>query len=156
MTLRPLLACTLLLLPLAACAPRRIPGTEIRDTDETRAILGVMENYRRALEARDAAAIQAMVDPGFRDNAGTEDPSDDLTYDSLMRELPARLKKFDDVHLEFTVKRIDVEGAKAQAVYLWNARYRMPHLNNKPQQDSELEVMVFNRTGNGWKILSGI
>jgi SnoaL-like domain len=155
MTFRPLVALALLLLP-AACTPKRIPGTDIRDTEETRAILGVMENYRRALEARDAAAIQGMVDRNFRDNAGTVEPEDDLTYDSLMRELPSRLAKFDDVKLEFTVKRIDVQGATAQAVYLWNARYRMPRVNNKPQLDSELEVMVLNRTGEGWKILSGI
>ncbi|HET9449872.1 MAG TPA: nuclear transport factor 2 family protein [Aggregicoccus sp.] len=155
MTLRPLVACALLLLPLA-CAPKRIPGTEIRDDEETRAILNVMELYRRALEARDAKAIQGLVDRNFRDNAGTETPEDDLTYESLMRELPARLAKFEDVKLEFTVKRIEVEGATAQAVYFWNARYRMPKLNNKPQLDSELEVMVFQRTGEGWKILSGI
>jgi hypothetical protein len=155
MTLRPLVACALLLLPLA-CAPKRIPGTEIRDNAETRAILNVMESYRRALEARDAGAIQGLVDKNFRDNAGTETPEDDLTYDSLMRELPGRLAKFEDVKLDFTIKRIDVQGATAQAVYFWNARYRMPKLNNKPQLDSELEVMVFSRTGEGWKILSGI
>jgi ketosteroid isomerase-like protein len=154
MTLRPL-ALALLLLPVA-CAAKRIPGTDIQDTEDTRAILGVMENYRRALEARDAAAIQAMVDRNFRDNAGTVEPEDDLTYESLMRELPARLAKFDDVKLEFNVKRIDVQGATAQAVYLWNARYRMPRINNKPQLESELEVMVFNRAGDGWKIVSGI
>jgi ketosteroid isomerase-like protein len=155
MTLRPLVACALLLLPLA-CAPKRIPGTEIRDTAETRAILDVMESYRRALEARDAAAIQALVHRDFRDNAGTDTPDDDLTYESLMQELPARLAKFSDVKLEFTIKRIDEKGDTAQAVYFWNARYRMPKLNNKPQLDSELEVMVFKRTGEGWKILSGI
>jgi ketosteroid isomerase-like protein len=154
MTFRPL-ALALLLLPVA-CAAKRIPGTDIQDTEDTRAILGVMENYRRALEARDAAAIQAMVDRNFRDNAGTVEPEDDLTYESLMRELPARLAKFDDVKLEFNVKRIDVQGATAQAVYLWNARYRMPRINNKPQLESELEVMVFNRAGDGWKIVSGI
>ena len=155
MTFRPLVACALLLLPLG-CAPKTLPGTEIRDNADTRAILNVMESYRRALEARDAAAIQALVDRNFSDNAGTEMPEDDLTYASLMKELPARLAKFQDVKLEFTIKRIEIEGATAQAVYYWNARYRMPKLNSKPQLDSELEVMVFNRTGEGWKILSGI
>jgi ketosteroid isomerase-like protein len=156
MTFRPLIAAALLLLPAAGCAPRRIPGTEIRDTQETRAILAVMESYRRALEARDAAAIQGLVDRGFRDNAGTPDPEDDLTYDSLMKELPGRLAKLSDVRLDFTIKRIEVTGATAQAVYFWNARYRMPKLNSKPQLDSELEVMQFNRAGDGWKIVSGI
>jgi ketosteroid isomerase-like protein len=156
MTFRPLIAAALLLLPAAGCTPRRIPGTEIRDTQETRAILAVMESYRRALEARDAAAIQGLVDRGFRDNAGTPDPEDDLTYDSLMKELPGRLAKLSDVRLDFTIKRIEVTGATAQAVYFWNARYRMPKLNSKPQLDSELEVMEFNRAGDGWKIVSGI
>ena len=38
---------------LAACGARRIPGTDIDDTDDTRAILQVMEKYRSAVEARD-------------------------------------------------------------------------------------------------------
>lgn len=156
MTFRSLIPCALLLLPAVACAPKRIPGTEIRDTEETRSILRVMESYRRALEARDAAAIQGLVDRDFRDNAGTPEPDDDLTYDSLMKELPARLAKLSDVRLDFTIKRIEVRGATAQAVYFWNARYRMPKLNSKPLLDSELEVMEFNRAGDGWKIVSGI
>ncbi|MFY0530079.1 hypothetical protein ACN28I_45245 [Archangium gephyra] len=89
MNVRPLLVCALLV--FAACTPRNIPGTQIPDTEDTRAVLNVMEQYRAAVEARDAKAIQGLVSKSFRDNSGTEDPADDLTYQNLTQELPGPL-----------------------------------------------------------------
>ena len=80
----------LLFIPLlltAACASKRIPGTELEDTDDTRAILAVMERYRSALEAKDAKAIQGLVSEAFREDGGTETPDDDLTYANLGEHL---------------------------------------------------------------------
>jgi len=51
---------TLLLLALfavAGCGPHRIPGTDLEDTGDTRAIIDVISKYNSALEARDANAI---------------------------------------------------------------------------------------------------
>ncbi|RKH58534.1 nuclear transport factor 2 family protein [Corallococcus llansteffanensis] len=143
---------------LAACAPKRIPGTELQDTDDTRAILGVMERYRAALEARDAKAIQALVSPKFRDDGGTEDVSDDLTAENLGAHMQALFQKVQNPKVEINVRRVEIgEGEEvAAAIYYWNASWRMPGLNARPQQDSELEQMVFQKVDNEWKILSGI
>lgn len=155
MSLRPALALSFVL-ALAACGPRYIRGTQIEDTDDTRAILQLMERYRAALEARDARGIQALLAPGFRDDAGTEDPSDDLTAQNAGTLLPQRLSKLADVHVELDVRRVEVSGEDAQAIYYWKAQYKLPRLNPKPQSESELEQMVFQRVGGTWKILSGI
>jgi ketosteroid isomerase-like protein len=144
---------------LAACAPKRIPGTELEDTDDTRAILAVMERYRAALEARDAKAIQALVSPKFKDDGGTaEDPSDDLTAATLEPHLQALFQKLQNPKVDFNVRRVEVREDEdvARAIYYWNASWRMPGLNARPQQDSELEQMLFQKVDGEWKILSGI
>jgi hypothetical protein len=44
----------------------------------------------------------------------------------------------------------------ATAIYYWNASWRMPGLNARPQKESELEQMILRKEDNEWKILSGI
>ncbi|MBU8894928.1 DUF4440 domain-containing protein [Corallococcus sp. H22C18031201] len=143
---------------LAACAPKRIPGTNISDTSETRAILQEMERYRAALEALDAKAIVALVSPKFHDDAGTEDPEDDLTYANLQPHLQALFQKIKDPKVEMNVRRVEFNdaGDVAAAVYYWKASWRLPGLTPRADQDSELKQMVFQRVDGQWKIVSGI
>ena len=157
MNFRPLLVLSVLCL-VAACAPRRIPGTEIPDTDDTRAILAVMDRYRAGVEGRNAQAIQALVSKDFREDAGTETPDDDLTAANLPEHLAHLFERLDSPKVEINVRRVSVdeETDTATAIYYWNASWRMPGLNTKPQQDSELEQMVLRKEDGQWRILSGI
>ncbi|MCP3141342.1 DUF4440 domain-containing protein [Pyxidicoccus xibeiensis] len=142
---------------LAGCATKRIPGTDIDDTSDTRAILQVMENYRAAVEARDAPAIQSLVSKDFREDAGTPgEPEDDLTAANLTPYLESLFKQLQSPRVELDVRRVQVSDDVAAAVYYWKASWRMPTLNQRPQRESELEQMVFRREGGGWKIVSGI
>jgi ketosteroid isomerase-like protein len=154
MTLRAFLIIPLLL--AAACAPRRIPGSDIADTDDNRAILAVMERYRSALEAKDAKAIKALVAETFREDAGTESPDDDLTYHNLDEHLANLFARLDNPKVEMSVRRVDVQGEVATAIYYWNASWRLPSLTSRPQSDAELEQMVFHKIKGEWKIVSGI
>jgi hypothetical protein len=155
MNVRPLLVCALLV--PAACAPRNIPGTQLPDTQDSRAILDVMERYRSALEARDAKALQGLVSKSFRDNGGTEDPQDDLTYDNLPQALPALFSRMESPRVEMDIRRVDVKpNGSASVIYYWNASWKMPGLLEKAQRDSELEQMVLQKEGGDWKIVSGI
>jgi ketosteroid isomerase-like protein len=154
MTFRALLVIPLLL--ASACASRRIPGTEIADTDDSRAILAIMERYRAALEAKDAKAIQSLVAEDFREDGGTESPDDDLTYANLPEHMSALFQKLDKPKVEISVRRLDIQEDGATAIYYWNASWRMPTLTSRPQSDSELEQMVLKRVKDEWKIVSGI
>src|SRR5687767_15805614 len=129
MTFRALLAVPLLL--AAACAPRRIPGTEIADNDDSRAILAIMERYRTALEARDAKAIQALVAEDFREDGGTESPEDDLTYANLPAHLSNLFQRLDNPKVELSVRRVEIDDENATAIYFWNASWRMPSLTSR-------------------------
>ncbi|HEX8824938.1 MAG TPA: DUF4440 domain-containing protein [Archangium sp.] len=155
MNVRLLLASAVLLLA-AACAPRNIPGTQIPDTDDSRAILKVMEQYRVAIEARDARAIQQLVSKSFRDNAGTEDPEDDLTYDNLPQALPALLSRLESPRVDLDIRQVDLKkNGVATVIYYWNASWRVPGLLDRPQRESELEQMHLQKEDNQWRIVSG-
>jgi ketosteroid isomerase-like protein len=154
MTFRALLVLPLLL--TVACSSKRIPGTELEDTDDTRAILAVMERYRTALEAKDAKAIQGLVSQDFREDAGTESPDDDLTYANLDEHLANLFQALDNPKVELSVRRVTVQDEAATAIYYWNASWKMPSLTTRGQNDSELEQMLFQKVDGQWKILSGI
>ncbi len=154
MTLRALLFIPLLL--TVACASKRIPGTELEDTDDTRAILAVMERYRSALEAKDAKAIQALVAESFREDGGTETPDDDLTYANLGEHLGNLFQALDNPKVELNVRRVNIQDEVATAIYYWNATWKMPSLTSRGQNDSELEQMVLQKVDGQWKIVSGI
>ena len=154
MNVRPLLVCALLV--FAACTPRNIPGTQIPDTEDARAILNVMERFRAALEAKDAKALQGLVSKSFRDNSGTEDPEDDLTYDNLPQALPALFGRIEAPKVDMDIRQVEVKkNGVATVIYYWNATWRAPALLDKPQRDSELEQMVLQKEGGKWLIVSG-
>jgi ketosteroid isomerase-like protein len=149
---------TLSLTLVASCAARHIPGTEIDDNDDTRAILKVMEAYRAAVEARDAQGVMRLVSTSFKDDGGTSCPEDRVYYSDLEKRLPVELAKLDDVRLELSVRKIEIfsQTSTASAVYTYNLTFRMPRLNSKPQSESEIKQMWFKRDNGQWKISSGI
>lgn len=157
MNLRPLLALSVLCL-VTACAARHIPGTDIIDTDDTRAILSVMDRYRAGIEGRNAQMILDLVSKDFREDAGTETPEDDLTAANLPEHLNHLFERLESPRVELNVRRvnIDEETGLATAIYYWNASWRLPGLNTRPQTDSELEQMVLRKEDGQWKILSGM
>ena len=141
------------LLAVLACGPHRIPGTDLEDTGDTRAIIDVITHYNAALEARDANRILALVDPDFRDNAGTLTPEDDIDVQKLRTVLPQRLAKLQDVAVRMEIKTIDVKGERASVVYTWVSQFK---LGGKQLSESDIKRMELKREADGWKILSGI
>ena len=143
----------LVLLALAGCGAKRIPGTDLEDTGDTRAIIDVIARYNAALEARDAAGILAVVDPAFYDDAGTLIPDDDIDIQRLKTIIPQRLARLSDVAVRIDIKTIDVKGDKASVVYTWVSVYK---LAGKTLTESDIKRMALKRESDGWKILSGI
>ena len=56
----------------AACGPKRIGDTDIVDSTYARAVLGVVDDYRKAAERRDADAVLAVVFPLQGDAKGRQ------------------------------------------------------------------------------------
>ncbi len=149
-------ALLLLLAALAAtgCMPRLIPGTELEDTDDNHRVLGLIEEYRRATEARDAGAVFSLVAGGFYDDAGTADTGDDLDaaglHKRLQKEWANRVKQ---TRLEIQVKKIFVEGDTARVRFFYTLRYQV---GEEWKQELDAKEMLLKREGGVWKILSGV
>ena len=143
----------ILLAATLGCGPHRIPGTDLEDTGDTRAIIETIARYNSSLEARDASGILGLVDPSFRDNAGTLTPDDDIDIQKLRTVLPQRLAKLQDVAVRIEIKTIDVKGDRAGVVYTWVSQFK---LNNKSMTESDIKRMELKRGADGWKILSGL
>lgn len=141
---------------LVGCTPRRIPGTQILETDDNLEIIEVMKKYRQAVENRDADAIVALASTSFRDEGGTPTPEDDLTYDTLGPALRERFGRLDYVDLDMEVRTIEVMDDVAQAVYYYTLRFTAPGLTDKSQSASDIKKMYFKREDGRWRIVSGI
>lgn len=142
-----------------------IPGTEIPDTDDNRQIVAVLERYRTAFVSRDAAAVLSTAHPTYYDHAGTDDPSDDVTYNELGSLLRRRLSQLDSIR--FTIDYLEVQGAGDRAVVrVWiDASYRFkPLLDSfgeprsaptfaRVMDHAEFELV---REGENWLIVRGL
>ncbi len=151
------IACLAAALAAAGCSPKRMPGTNIDDTPDTRAIVGTIDAYRQAAERRDADAVLSLVSKKYYDDAGTPDPSDDIDYDQLQRRLVADYAKLAAVRLEINVNRIDVSDDRASAYVFYDARYRIRTKGGEvPKQASDVQRMQFIREDGTWKFVSGL
>ena len=144
------------LLLAAGCGHRRIPGTDIEETADNKAIVGVMQGYRSALEHKDAAAIVKLLAPDFRDNGGTATPADDLTPENVQQLLTERFSKVQNLTLDMELRKIEIQDGAAVATYFYTEHYQIPTLTSRAQTESDLKQMTLVKVKGQWKIASGI
>lgn len=153
------IALLLLLAVATGCAPRKIPGTDLDDTDDTRAVLDVLQKYRSAVEKKDTDSLVKLADETFRDDGGSANPDDDLDYASLGPKLTARLAKIANVKLDVTVRRIefDDDSKLARVTYSYQISFNIPDYTQRTQSENDIKQMILKRVGEqDWKITSGI
>ncbi len=156
MTIRTALI-ALITLAAAGCAPRRIPGTNLESTTDSRAVYDVVQAYRQAMEKRDAAAVLALVAPTYFDTGGTPDPADDLDRAGLEAALAKDLPHAEGVRLDFTIRKIEIAGDEAQAELFYDSYYRVQTPDRVvPRRDSDVHRMRLQKIGGVWKIASGL
>jgi hypothetical protein len=144
-------------LSLAACGTKRIPGTEISDTADTRQIVTVIDNYRSAAERKDAQAVLSLVSTRYFDDSGTPDPADDQDYAQLQRRLPEDYAKLASVRLGMGVKKVDVKGDAATADIFFDGHWRIATATGEvAKQTNDVNRMTFVRENGAWKIASGL
>ncbi len=149
----------LLALALTGCAPRKIPGTDLDDTSETRAVIDVLQKYRMAVEAKNSQALLKLTDESFRDDGGSSAPEDDLDYKSLPSKFNARMAKVSELKLDVTVRRIEFDSNEtvARVTYSYQLTFKMPDYSSRTQSENDIKQMLLKRVGDQeWKITSGI
>jgi len=140
-----------------ACQPRRIPGTQIRDTPENREVYALVESWSAAMNQRDAAAVLALVAPDYLDDAGTPEPEDDLDRKLLEKTLAEDLARVQSSKLSVTLRRIDVQGNAAAVEIFYDSYYRVQTpAGAVPRRDSDLHRLRLRRIDGKWRIASGL
>jgi ketosteroid isomerase-like protein len=151
------LAAPLALLLAAACTPARIPGTDIADTRENRAVYAVVDEYVKAMNKRDADAVLALVAPDYFDDAGTPDPGDDLDRGRLEKVLKQDLGRVETEKLSVSLRRIEVQEAAAFAEIFYDNYYRVQTPAGPiPRRDSDVHRIRLKKIDGKWKIAAGL
>lgn len=147
----------LLALAATACAPSLIPGTDVKDTSDNRAVYQTIQAYREAMDRRDAAAVLALAAPDYFDNSGTPQPEDDVDRAILAERLPQDLAKVDAVRLELTVRKVEVKGDRAEAEVFYDGWYRVKTPTGVvPRRDSDIHRMRLRKVDGRWLFTSGL
>jgi ketosteroid isomerase-like protein len=147
----------ILLVLAAACAARVLPGTDVRDTHDTRAIYEVIQQWVKAMNERNAPGVLALVAPDYFDDAGTPDPSDDLDRGRLEKAITEDLARVEGSKLAVTIRRIDVEGATSNAELFYDSYYRVQTPTGTiPRRDTDVYRLKLKKIDGAWKIAAGL
>jgi len=150
---RALLAC----LVAAACSHKTLPGTNIQDTPQNRAVLDVFARYKQALEARDATALYDLAAPGYTDAGDPSRGINPTDYATLKDKLKTDFAKVTGVRLEATIKDLEIREDQARIDYFQVLRYAVATPNGeKWKSESDDARMRLVRVNGEWKIASGL
>lgn len=151
--------CSLCLLPIAGCGPKRIPGldVEVADTPDHRALLKVLNEYKLAFEERNIKALVALASPRFYETSGSADTKDDYNYDGLEKHFTQHFQYTENCSLNISLKHIEVQGQEAMIDFHYVTRYLMKlPSGEKWQITDDLNRMKFVKENGQWKIISGM
>ncbi len=142
-----------------------IPGTKIPDTQENREILQAVERYRIAFVRQDAVAVLSTAHETYFDEAGSDDPGDDIVYEELGNTLRLRLNQIESVRFTMEYLEIFIRNDRATVDVWMDASFRM-----KPVVDEDGNERISARyarkqdwarfelikEGDAWLITKGI
>ncbi|MBI5542530.1 MAG: hypothetical protein HY901_01475 [Deltaproteobacteria bacterium] len=143
---------------MVGCTPRLIPGTEIRDTTDTRQILDLVAAYKAGLEGRNVDAVMRTVSKSFFESSGTPEGEDDYDYAGLEQKLRKWAEATKVVRAGIEVKQILVEDSKARVQYFFDVNYQIfgPESTLQWKRETDTKEMSLKREGGAWRIVSGI
>jgi len=147
----------LLALAASACSHARLPGTDIRETKDTKAIYDVVDAYVRAMNARDAAGVLAQVAPDYYDDAGTSEPGDDLDRQALEKALAESFARVETPRLALTLRKIEAQDDTGFAEVFYDSFYRVQTPGGPvPRRDTDVHRIRLKRVEGAWKISAGL
>jgi hypothetical protein len=142
----------------SGCATLRpIPGTKIADTPLNRDILARVEEYRVALEQRDAGKLLTMASPQYYEDSGTPGAADDYGFPGLKRVLEQRLSALRWVRFLTHYRDLHVEGNHATVDIRFDISFQlMTEMGERwERKQSEKRIDLIKEDGR-WMFLSGM
>jgi hypothetical protein len=153
-----LLIALAVLAPACAGSHEVIPGTHVPRTGDNERILARVEQYRIAVEKKDAGALVLMASKGYWDDAGTPTGQDDYGWKALQRILVDRFKQVEQIR--YAVKYINVrrQGRRAFVDLLVDASFSLKDSRGQEirQDMRDQNQIVLEWNGDEWMFLSGM
>ena len=142
---------------VSGCATfKTIPGTKIADTPQHRELLQRVEEYRIAMEQREASKLLTLAHPNYYEDSGTPSAQDDYAYAGLKRVLENRLSSVRWMRYLVRYRDIHVSGDHATVDIRYDLSFQlMTEIGEKwerRQNDKRLELV---RDGDRWLFTSG-
>ncbi|MGE0551140.1 MAG: hypothetical protein AB7O24_27430 [Kofleriaceae bacterium] len=151
----------------AACGSSQVyvAGTRVPYTPSNKSVLDAVEEYRLAVERRDADALMLMAHKQYWEDSGTPSGSDDYGYDGLRTVLTERLMAATDVRYSVRYMGVsqqckaDLEpGCKAAVDVLIDASFTIQNAQGQPSRPDKRDQnqLVLEWDGKRWMFLSGM
>ncbi|MFL5313147.1 MAG: hypothetical protein ACJ79H_22160 [Myxococcales bacterium] len=142
---------------VAACSHNTIPGTNVRDDPQNRAVLQVLASYKQAMESRDANALLSLAAPGYFDKGDPARPGDAHDLEGLRKSLPRDFGGVRSLKLDIDIRNLKIEGDRAQVDFFGVMRYAVALPNGEKWfTESDDQRMKFVKVDGDWKISSGM
>ena len=111
---------------LVACAHATIPGTNVPDKPENRAVLEVLARYKSAMEARDPNELLTLAAPDYFDRGDSSRPSEPRDLEGLRKTLPRDFTGVRTLKLDIDIRNVTLPrlcgDQRAFAVRVENGR----------------------------------
>lgn len=149
-----------------ACTEHYIPNTDVEDTEENRKLITFCEQYRKAVERRDIAALLKLVSTDYYEDGGNADASDDMDYAQFKEFLTGANADETGVAFldamairhEIRYRRVLKEKDRIFVDYTYSASYKIPTTDGdmwkRKVEDNRLEL-IDNGEGE-YKIIGGM
>ena len=148
---------------LVGCSHDYIPNTQVEDSDFNREVIAYCEDYRHAVEHRNAELLLKMADPKYYEDGGTVDTADDLDLEGLKKYLQVEFRKTTQIRYEIFYRDISIGRSNQVFVdYTYSASYKVPLPDAKQPDDAVWRRQVADnrlelvRDGEKFRILSGM
>ncbi|HEY4241281.1 MAG TPA: hypothetical protein VGM88_15775 [Kofleriaceae bacterium] len=141
-----------------------VPGTRIPFSELNKSVLDACEEYRIAVERRDADALMLMAHPQYWEDSGTPSGSDDYGYEGLRNVLLGRFQKASDIRYSIRYVAVHQQCAhlepkcRAAVDVLIDASFTIPDALDKARRPDKRDQnqLVLEWDGRRWLFLSGM
>jgi len=145
---------------LAGCAAEveYIPGTRVGNSAENQALIDRIENYRMAVERKDASGLVLMASKRYWEDAGTPSGSDDYGYQGLQEILTGRFQQVDAIRYSMKYVNVSRKGDKAFVDVLIDASFTVKDARGQEMRADmrDQNQFVLEWDGKQWLFVSGM
>ena len=130
-----------LVVAASGCKPQLLPGTNIEDTAENRAVVEFLTRYRTAIVEKSTDGVLALTAKDYYEDNGTQSPTDDYGIDQLRARLQDDFQQTKEIDLEIIPQKVEREKQVVKVSY----RFKQRALVGLPAGDKWLTQTDVNR-----------